>query len=585
MPVRGWVIDGRKINNYLGFYRRLNRKQFVFNDFTDRFIFYKFVFITYAPRYLCDESWCSSKIMNLHNPWFRINARISPSTVASLFRLCAPFRVYGFPIQTTKYDISPFVSTGHSLLARISNHQLAGEYGHDCGSECSDQNAIGIKGDSLTRQKYPELGTTRDRVISVIGISAVILLCVLAFALSIWTEDERKELARAWSTLGASYDAQSFEQVWETMPPRDGGLGYGTIYKLAVDRGFKGAPANIPAAEVFKDWAESATPASETDPWIKLFSRSAPSADENLPPITFWDAEKTTPHTAEGSIIIPYGPTGKNKTNVILADCLDAVINSGAKVVYAAGEGAHGLGKNRIPALCKARSITTADLKGKWRTVHAVPDLTSTEQVDAFIIACQPFKPDFVVLDPLSAAKGATKENSDELGSLIAANGPVGRIRRMLHCVFLIHHTGKDQDKGARGHSGLSGNADGVWKITRAQVMATIQLGQFHTLADFGTVLAMAEMHNGPERDWNAKARGVSYDQANKRYAQQLRVGCYPKGKNRKPPLDGLFDWFALDATTKKEIRFFAPKAEPAPVIEIDPSYPDLDDAEPMSHA
>jgi hypothetical protein len=83
---------------------------------------------------------------------------------------------------------------------------------------------------------------------------------------------------------------------------------------------------------------------------------------------------------------------------------LDAVFEADARVCYAAGEGAHGVGKQRIPAHCKARGITTKDLRGRFRIVPAVPLFVSDDQVTAFIEAQKDFAPNIVVLDTLATA-------------------------------------------------------------------------------------------------------------------------------------------------------------------------------------
>ena len=42
-------------------------------------------------------------------------------------------------------------------------------------------------------------------------------------------------------------------EVFDSMPPRDGGVGYGTIFELARKAGYTGPPARPSGKEVFKD--------------------------------------------------------------------------------------------------------------------------------------------------------------------------------------------------------------------------------------------------------------------------------------------------------------------------------------------
>ncbi len=129
-----------------------------------------------------------------------------------------------------------------------------------------------------------------------------------------------------------------------------------------------------------------------------------PDEYEQLPELDFWDDDKTLPRCPDGCIAIVYGEFGSHKTNTVLAMALDAVLDGGARVCYAAGEGAHGVGKQRIPAHCEARGISTKDLRGRFRIVQAVPLFASPEEVAAFIEAQKDFEPSIIVLDTLATA-------------------------------------------------------------------------------------------------------------------------------------------------------------------------------------
>ena len=95
---------------------------------------------------------------------------------------------------------------------------------------------------------------------------------------------------------------------------------------------------------------------------------------------------------------------------------LDAVVYAGARVRYAAGEGAHGVGKRRIPAHCEARGIMTKDLRGRFRIVPAVPRFASSEEVAAFIETQKDFQPTIIVLDTLATAIAGEAELWAEVG-------------------------------------------------------------------------------------------------------------------------------------------------------------------------
>jgi AAA domain len=249
-----------------------------------------------------------------------------------------------------------------------------------------------------------------------------------------------------------------------------------------------GAWANPPAKEAFGASVAALPLAAENDNAdtdeaafrrrVAFFRGQEPDEDEALPELEFWDAEKTLPKSVapidEGAVVIVYGPSGDFKTATCVSDALDAIAR-GAKVVFAEGEGTHGFRKQRLPAACRARGIATSSLRGKWRTCPAVPLLTDAVDVDAFIAAHRQFHPDIVYLDTLAAASGGTDENSAAFGQLLVSTGPVGRICRELRCtVVVIHHTGKDLSAGARGHSSVTGNADGAHFITADKDARTV---------------------------------------------------------------------------------------------------------------
>lgn len=54
------------------------------------------------------------------------------------------------------------------------------------------------------------------------------------------TEEERYDLARDWSRTGDLDPDDRFDRVWETMPPKTGGVGYGTLFHVACAHGYTG---------------------------------------------------------------------------------------------------------------------------------------------------------------------------------------------------------------------------------------------------------------------------------------------------------------------------------------------------------
>ena len=210
----------------------------------------------------------------------------------------------------------------------------------------------------------------------------------------------------------------------------------------------------------------AATPSRSVDKRAGRFCGMWPDEYEALPELTFWDTDKTLPRCPGGCIAIVYGEFGSHKTNTVLTMALDAVLGQDARVCYAAGEGAHGVGKQRIPAHCVARGITTKDLRDRLRIVPAVPLFASSDEVVEFIEAQKDFHPDIVVIDTLATAIAGEDENSSTAAAFLTANGPAGRIRDAFNALVIFPaHQGKDAAKKVRGHSGFMGNADVVLHV------------------------------------------------------------------------------------------------------------------------
>jgi hypothetical protein len=266
--------------------------------------------------------------------------------------------------------------------------------------------------------------------------------------------------------------------------PNELAVKVGNAYKYG-----KNAPAAFAAcfpSEWLQNTAIDATPVQnaaidappvQTDQLVDRFRGRWPDEYEQLPELDFWDPDKTLPRCPDGCIAIVYGEFGSHKTNTVLAMTLDAALDEGARVCYAAGEGAHGVGKQRLPAHCQARGITTKELRGRFKIVPAVPLFASAEEVAAFIEAQRDLDPKIVVLDTLATAIAGEDENSSRAAAFLTANGPAGRIRDAFNAlVILPAHQGKDPGKRVRGHSGFMGNADVVLHVEAGKQSGAIKV-------------------------------------------------------------------------------------------------------------
>jgi len=187
------------------------------------------------------------------------------------------------------------------------------------------------------------------------------------------------------------------------------------------------------------------------------------------PEMAFWDADRTLVNSEDGAVAVIYGASGDHKTNVTLTKCMELIRDRQARVVYATGEGGHGVRKQRMPAQVATHGVSVGVMRECWRRCPAVPLMANSDDVNAFCDAIEAEfgRPNIVVLDTWSNATAGVDENAKVMGDFLADNGPVGQIKRRFRClVLVIAHSGKDGDRGIRGSSAQTGNADTVLHVT-----------------------------------------------------------------------------------------------------------------------
>lgn len=121
-------------------------------------------------------------------------------------------------------------------------------------------------------------------------------------------------------------------------------------------------------------------------------------------------------------------------------------------VVWIAAEAA-GAMRNRSRAYAQARGVQLETLN--FFVVEQTLSLMNKEDTSALTEALSEAKPKLIIVDTLAAASGGANENSGEDMNQVLAHC------RIMHeqtgaLVLLIHHTGKDASRGARGWSGLN---------------------------------------------------------------------------------------------------------------------------------
>jgi hypothetical protein len=229
-----------------------------------------------------------------------------------------------------------------------------------------------------------------------------------------------------------------------------------------------GAWAAPPAQEIFAEVAKDADAPAKNEKRGK-FCVLLPRDMRSLPPPS-WLVADLIPANAVGMF---YGQSGSYKTFLALelalaiaaAKQLWGRIAAQGAVAFCAGEAPVGIGRTRIPALMQHRKVCEPD-DVPLALVPAVPLVSTPAEVEALTAALKAtgFRFALIVFDTVARALGGLDENSaKDAGLLLAA---AERLRDTFDCsVLLIHHTGKDESRGARGSSALLAGVDFAYEI------------------------------------------------------------------------------------------------------------------------
>lgn len=261
-----------------------------------------------------------------------------------------------------------------------------------------------------------------------------------------------KEVARDWSMQSQRYTDEGFEAAWQAYDPtRPNPIGIGSLYKLAIEHGWKPLRPN-------QEYAASVAANAAR------YQVLSPTDIQALPALQ-WRVKTVLPATGLAAM---FGPSGSGKSFLAL-DLAAAIANgtpwfgfrvSRAPVVYVMLEGEGGI-RNRVAALEKAQG----QLPIGWFGVIA-QQFHLTAPQDVADLAAVITDGAVVFIDTLNRAAPTSDENSSkEMGNILQAakdlQASIGGL------VVVVHHTGKDPTKGMRGHSSLHAALDAAIEVER----------------------------------------------------------------------------------------------------------------------
>ncbi|MBC2652362.1 AAA family ATPase [Novosphingobium aerophilum] len=172
----------------------------------------------------------------------------------------------------------------------------------------------------------------------------------------------------------------------------------------------------------------------------------------------------------KSDLIVLYGASGSGKSFV--AFDMAAAIARGipwqgcrvkrAKVVFVVAEGAGGM-KNRVNAYCQHHGLEPADLDIGF--VLAAPNVLDNGDVSELAKSIKLGGADIFVIDTFAQVTPGANENSGEDMGVALRN--LRTITELTGATaWVIHHSGKDAARGARGWSGIRAAADAEIEIS-----------------------------------------------------------------------------------------------------------------------
>lgn len=281
--------------------------------------------------------------------------------------------------------------------------------------------------------------------------------------------DEGLALAHEFSARSSKYDGGFLDsRVWPYVrSDREGStVTDRTIYAQAAKHGWEDP-------SLLNDFDDVSGGAGPTDPPAQRGTsrfQVKGAAEARKGKKLSWLIKGVIPRT---ELVVIYGESGSGKTFCITD--MAASIARGlpwrghrvhqARVVYIAAEGASGFG-GRIEAYCEHHKATLdAPFFGY---IDGAPNLLLKEDLGDLIASLKAYGPiDMLIVDTLARVMPGGNENaSEDVGRAIAHCKVIHEITGAT--VVLVHHSGKDAAKGARGWSGLKAAVDAELEVVRS---------------------------------------------------------------------------------------------------------------------
>lgn len=192
---------------------------------------------------------------------------------------------------------------------------------------------------------------------------------------------------------------------------------------------------------------------------------------------TKWIVKNVLP---QADLAVVYGETGSGKTFFMIDLVCSIALGQPwrdkkvkqSRVVYIVAEGSGGF-RNRLKAYAEHHGVDLNDLD--IGVIGDAPNFMMISDMKALIASIRLYGDvDLIIVDTLAQSMPGGNENSGEdVGKVLshckALNKALGAL------VVLVHHSGKDATRGARGWSGLKAAADAEIEVNRCDEQRSVK--------------------------------------------------------------------------------------------------------------
>lgn len=259
------------------------------------------------------------------------------------------------------------------------------------------------------------------------------------------------------------------EEIWnpECLPPWEPGELWTKVENASrYSQNEAGAWAVEPARDVFaraldKLAADDPTPARRFRLWTLEEIAALPLPEWLIPDMM-----------PRKGVSLFYGPGGSYKSFLVLQFALE-LARDGRPVIYIGAEG----GRDLELRAAAWKMVHEIDGELPLRIVQDMPWASDGGMIQEFIdtVKESTIRPELIVIDTAARMMVGLNENdAKDMGLLVAA---VDTLKRALDCaVAVVHHTGKDASRGARGSAALEWATDAAFEIKADKATKAVEM-------------------------------------------------------------------------------------------------------------